>query len=50
MELPWRSILDAAEAAPIRDSLLIRDPDDHLIEVGQTANPAGDWAPFSPVS
>jgi catechol 2,3-dioxygenase-like lactoylglutathione lyase family enzyme len=23
----------------------IRDPDGHLIEVGQTTNPAGDWAP-----
>ncbi len=23
----------------------IRDPDDHLIEVGQTTDPEGDWAP-----
>ena len=23
----------------------IRDPDGHLIEVGQTTNPEGDWAP-----
>jgi catechol 2,3-dioxygenase-like lactoylglutathione lyase family enzyme len=23
----------------------IRDPDGHLIEVGQTTDPAGDWAP-----
>jgi catechol 2,3-dioxygenase-like lactoylglutathione lyase family enzyme len=26
----------------------IRDPDGHLIELGQTTNPEGDWAPFSP--
>jgi catechol 2,3-dioxygenase-like lactoylglutathione lyase family enzyme len=26
----------------------IRDPDGHLIEVGQTTNSEGDWAPFSP--
>ena len=23
----------------------IRDPDSHLIEVGQTTDPAGDWSP-----
>jgi hypothetical protein len=23
----------------------IRDPDGHLIEVGQTTDPKGDWAP-----
>ncbi len=23
----------------------IRDPDGHLIEVGQTTNPSGDWSP-----
>jgi hypothetical protein len=23
----------------------IRDPDGHLIEVGQTTDPDGDWAP-----
>ena len=25
----------------------IRDPDGHLIEVGQTTDPDGDWSPFS---
>jgi catechol 2,3-dioxygenase-like lactoylglutathione lyase family enzyme len=25
----------------------IRDPDGHLIEVGQTTDPKGDWAPWS---
>ena len=25
----------------------IRDPDGHLIEVGQTTDPEGDWAPWS---
>jgi hypothetical protein len=25
----------------------IRDPDDHLIEVGQTTDPEGDWTPLS---
>jgi catechol 2,3-dioxygenase-like lactoylglutathione lyase family enzyme len=24
----------------------LRDPDGHLIEVGQTTNPGGDWAPW----
>jgi catechol 2,3-dioxygenase-like lactoylglutathione lyase family enzyme len=24
----------------------IRDPDGHLIEVGQTTDPAGDWSPW----
>jgi catechol 2,3-dioxygenase-like lactoylglutathione lyase family enzyme len=24
----------------------IRDPDGHLIEVGQTTDPEGDWSPF----
>jgi catechol 2,3-dioxygenase-like lactoylglutathione lyase family enzyme len=24
----------------------IRDPDGHLIEVGQTTNPSGDWSPW----
>jgi hypothetical protein len=26
----------------------IRDPDGHLIEVGQTTDPAGDWSPWLP--
>jgi catechol 2,3-dioxygenase-like lactoylglutathione lyase family enzyme len=26
----------------------LRDPDGHLIEVGQTTDPAGDWSPWSP--
>ena len=25
----------------------IRDPDGHLIELGQTTDPEGDWSPFS---
>jgi catechol 2,3-dioxygenase-like lactoylglutathione lyase family enzyme len=25
----------------------IRDPDGHLIEVGQTTDPSGDWSPWS---
>ena len=25
----------------------IRDPDGHLIEVGQTTDPGGDWVPRS---
>jgi catechol 2,3-dioxygenase-like lactoylglutathione lyase family enzyme len=24
----------------------LRDPDDHLIEVGQTTDPQGDWSPW----
>jgi catechol 2,3-dioxygenase-like lactoylglutathione lyase family enzyme len=24
----------------------LRDPDGHLIEVGQTTNPSGDWSPW----
>jgi catechol 2,3-dioxygenase-like lactoylglutathione lyase family enzyme len=28
----------------------IRDPDGHLIEVGQTTDPDGDWSPWSPSS
>ena len=24
----------------------IRDPDGHLIELGQTTDPQGDWSPF----
>jgi hypothetical protein len=26
----------------------IRDPDGHLIEVGQTTDPKGDWSPWLP--
>jgi catechol 2,3-dioxygenase-like lactoylglutathione lyase family enzyme len=26
----------------------LRDPDGHLIEVGQTTDPEGDWSPWSP--
>ncbi len=26
----------------------IRDPDGHLIEVGQTTDPVGDWSPWLP--
>jgi catechol 2,3-dioxygenase-like lactoylglutathione lyase family enzyme len=28
----------------------IRDPDGHLIEVGQTTDPEGDWTPWLPVT
>ena len=40
-----RGALDTAETAPVRIRCYIRDPDGHLIEVGQTTDPEGDWQP-----
>jgi hypothetical protein len=33
-----------AETTPVRDPLLHPRPDGHLIEVGQTTDPEGDWS------
>jgi catechol 2,3-dioxygenase-like lactoylglutathione lyase family enzyme len=33
---------------PYETRCYIRDPDGHLIEVGQTTDPKGDWAPAFP--
>jgi catechol 2,3-dioxygenase-like lactoylglutathione lyase family enzyme len=33
---------------PYETRCYIRDPDGHLIEVGQTTDPNGDWAPAFP--
>ena len=41
MERPRCSNPDTAETASVRSPLLLRDPDGHLIEVGQTTDPRG---------
>jgi hypothetical protein len=45
MERPGREFPDAAETHQYETRCYIRDPDGHLIEVGQTTDPDGDWTP-----
>jgi len=43
LELPWREVPDAAHATPWGEiRCCLRDPDGHLIEVGQTTIPRQD--------
>ena len=45
MECPGCQFLTPPKQHQYEIRCYIRDPDGHLIEVGQTTDPEGDWSP-----
>ena len=45
MERPGAQFLTPPKQHQYEKRCYIRDPDGHLIEVGQTTDPEGDWSP-----
>ena len=45
MERPRCSVPDPPKRHQYETRCYVRDPDGYLIEVGQTTDPQGDWAP-----
>ena len=45
MEHPGAEFLTPPKRHQCEKRCYMRDPDGHLIEVGQTTDPEGDWSP-----